>query len=311
MNTSKLKLTKIIATTILLCGTLAACSGGNDSDRGLVEPEPVPMPTPPEVPTTGQCGKSAIDSSQSCLMIGDRAAITYAPASQSQYAGVAIFLHGAPGKPTKVSNIFDAKAIAEKFNLVSIAPEGNGSDYEWDSSNNNLAVISPDIDYLVKVIDDIQTQYTFTTSKAYIFGYSAGGFMAYKLACRIPDRLTAIISLAGQYRGNFDNCSTSSPMAIHHMHSQSDQDVPFSGRANGNIASVTDTIALWQQKNGCGAEKELLVQDGVTESSPKTDTEIYQGCVKSIGLSKLSLVGHEDDYIAEKLLATYEYLLID
>jgi polyhydroxybutyrate depolymerase len=308
MNISKLKLTKSIATTILLCGALAACSGGSSSSEKV---QPPPPPPPPKTITPDRCGKSAIDETQSCLIIDDRAAITYAPASQTQYAGVAIFLHGAPGEPTKVSGIFDAKVIAEKFNLVSIAPEGNGSIYEWNSSNNGLEAITPDVDYLVSVIDDIQTQYSFTDEKVYIFGYSAGGFMAYKLACRIPDRLTAVISLAGQYRGNLDNCSTSSPVAIHHMHSPSDQDVPFSGRANGNIASVTDTIAFWQQKNGCGAEKELLVQDGVTAASPKTDTEIYQGCVKSIGLSKLNLVAHEDDYIAEKLLATYEYLLTD
>ncbi len=305
MNTNKFSLTRSITTTILLCGALAACGGGGSSEKVK------PAPPPPKTITPDRCGKSAIDETQSCLIIDGRAAITYASASQTQYAGVAIFLHGAPGKPTKVADIFGAKAIAEKFNLVSIAPEGNGFNYEWDSSNNSLAVISPDIDYLVNVIDDIQTQHTFTDSKVYIFGYSAGGFMAYKLACQIPDRLTAVISLAGQFRGDFDNCATSSPMAIHHMHSQSDREVPFTGRENGNIASVDDTIALWQQKNGCGSEKQVLVQDGVTEASAKTDTEIYQGCVKSIGLSKLDSVAHEDKYIAEKLLATYEYLLTD
>ena len=74
---------------------------------------------------------------------------------------------------------------------------------------------------------------------------------------------------------------------------------------------MTDTIAFWQQKNGCGNDKEVLVQDGVTEASTKTDTEIYTTCVKSVGLSTLSLVDHEADYIAAKLQATYQYLLAD
>ncbi|SEL88340.1 polyhydroxybutyrate depolymerase [Colwellia chukchiensis] len=302
MYNNKLTKTKHLTLSMLLCGTLMACGGGGTSESHNV--------AAPSVPPANQCGQSIIDDSQSCAVIDGRAAITFAPASQNQYAGVAIFLHGAPGKPTKVANIFNAKHIAEQFNLVSIAPEGNGSDYQWDSTNNSLTS-SKDIDYLSALIDDIESQYSFTDSKVFIFGYSAGGFMAYKLACQMPERLTAIISLAGQYRGNFENCATATPVAVHHLHSQSDRDVPYSGRSNGNIASVDDTIAFWQQKNGCGTDKEVLLQDGVTDASTKTESEIYTTCVKSVGLSKLSLVGHEDDYIAEKLLATFQYLLID
>lgn len=301
MNNVKQPSTKTFLLTSLLLLSVSACSGGGSSKKEPVEPEPVPTPIT-------QCEQTTVDADQTCITVDERAVIAYAPASQSQYAGIAIFLHGAPGNPSKVADIFGAKMIADQFNLVSLAPKGNGSDYEWNSSNNSTSV-TPDIDFLTNVIDNVLGQYTFTDSKVYIFGYSAGGFMAYKLACQIPDRLTAIISLAGQYRGDFENCATATAMTIHHMHSQSDQDVPFSGRENGNIASVTDTMEFWQQKNGCGTEKDVLLQDGVTESSAKTDTEIYTSCVKSIGLSKLSLVSHEDDYIAEKLLATYEYLL--
>ncbi len=306
MKISKLKLIKNIASTLLFSVTLTACSGGGKSSPEKVEPKPTPV----VVPEQETCGNSSIDDSQSCFVVGDRNAITYAPTSQTQYAGLAIFLHGAPGDPVKVNGIFDAKLIAEKFNLVSVTPQGNGSIYEWNSSNNSEPA-TPDIDYFINVIDDIQSLYTFTDSKVYIFGYSAGGFMAYKLACQIPDRLTAIISLAGQFRGSFENCSTSSPMAIHHMHSTTDKDVPYDGRTFGNIASVNNTLAFWLNKNGCGSEKEVLVQDGVTKTSAKTDTEIYTSCVKSIGLSKLSSVEHEDKYIAAKLLATYEYLFTE
>tara|TARA_R110000737_G_scaffold271622_2_gene278699 strand:+ start:2590 stop:3501 length:912 start_codon:yes stop_codon:yes gene_type:complete len=302
MNNVQQSTTQTFLFILLLLLSISACSGGGDGDG--VPPEPPPPPPP----LLTQCEQTPITADQTCTLIDGRGFISYVPTTSSEYAGIAIFLHGAPGDPNKVSSIFGAKAIADQFNLISITPQGNGSDYEWNSSNNSLAV-TPDIDFLTNIIDYVQGSYTFTDSKVYIFGYSAGGFMAYKLACQIPDRLTAIISLAGQYRGDFENCATATPMTIHHMHSQSDQDVPFNGRENGNIASVTDTMEFWQQKNGCGTEKTLLVQDGVTASSAKTDTEIYTSCVKSIGLSKLSLVSHEDEYIAEKLLATYEYLM--
>ncbi len=294
-------MSQILLIKLLLMLTISACSGGKNVDLGIAKGDPIKEFLP-------LCAQAPTDTEQTCAIINEREVMTYAPTSQNQYAGIAIFLHGAPGSPEKVSNIFGAKMIAEKFNLVSIAPKGNGWLYEWNSTNDN-SVDTRDVDHLLAVIDDVQSKYTFSDSKVYIFGYSAGGFMAYKLACQIPDRLTAMISLAGQYRGDFDHCATSSPMAIHHLHSETDLDVPYNGRSNGNIASVTQTIEFWQQKNACGTEKTLLIQAGVTESSTKTESEIYTRCVKSIGLSRLNLVSHEDNYRAEKLLATYEYLL--
>jgi len=292
---------QILMVKLLLMLTISACNSGKGVDPGIAKGDPIKAFFP-------LCAQAPTDTEQTCAIINEREVITYVPTSQNQYAGIAIFLHGASGSPEKVSNIFGAKMIADKFNLVSVAPKGNSWLYEWNSTNDSSAD-ARDVDHLLAIIDDVQSQYSFIDNKVYIFGYSAGGFMAYKLACQIPERLTAMISLAGQYRGDFDHCATSSPMAIHHLHSETDLDVPYNGRSNGNIASVTQTIEFWQQKNACGTEKTLLIQAGVTESSTKTDTEIYTNCVKSIGLSRLNLVSHEDYYRAEKLLATYEYLL--
>ncbi len=299
-------LTKILTINMILWGILTGCGGGSSNEKS----QPVPAPTPSVPTATAKCGQYSIDSDQSCITIGNRSAITYASNDTSEYSGLAIFLHGAPGAPTKVSEIFGSKAIADKFNLVSIAPKGNNSSYEWTSTNNTLSE-TPDVDYLINVIDEAQSKYTFTDNKIFIFGYSAGGFMAYKLACKIPERLSAVISLAGQFRGDFDACSTSTSIAVHHLHSTIDKEVPFFGRDNGNIASVPDTIAFWQNKNGCSTVIEETIQAGVTAASTETRTEKYTDCVNSVALSYLDSVAHESNYIAESLLSTYEYLLID
>lgn len=292
---------KILIINVIVCFVLSACSlitQTKTTSSAATASLALPLK---------QCGQYAIDNSQSCLMINDRVTISYADPSQSQYSGIAIFLHGAPGSPEKVADIFGAKMIAKQFNLVSLAPQGNGSGYQWHSTNNTTEN-NTDIDYLLALIARVQSQYRFSDDKIYIFGYSAGGFMAYKLACQIPARLTAVISLAGQYRGDFTHCATSVPVAIHHLHSMTDQDVPFNGRSAGSIASVPDTMAFWQHKNTCGNDKSILIQAGVTALSTKTTTELYTGCSKSIGLSILDSVEHEDSYSAEKLMATYQYL---
>ena len=145
---------KTLLMTLLLLLTVSACSGG-----GSDKPKPKPI-----VIEESACDKHQIGTDQTCALIGGRAVISYAPASQSQYSGVAIFLHGAPGTPTKVANIFGAKMIADQFNLVSLTPEGDGTNYQWNSSNNNFAE-TPDVDHLLAVIDSAQSQYTFSDNK--------------------------------------------------------------------------------------------------------------------------------------------------
>lgn len=83
------------------------------------------------------------------------------------------------------------------------------------------------------------------------------------------------------------------------------------GRTNGNIASVPDTIEFWQQKNGCDIGTDETAHDGVTETSSGTTTAKYRHCAASLAISKLSRVAHEDQYIAEKLLSIYDYLLVE
>ena len=281
--------------------TLAACGGGGGgSSKKTTDITPVPLVKP--------CNTISLGSDQECLTVNERASILYKPADKQSYDGIAIYLHGAPGKPSKVFDIFDGKSISDQFNLISIAPEGNGSDYQWNSSNTGSSGTNNDINFINELIDNIQANYNLSTQNVYILGYSAGGFMAYKLACEMPEKLTGIISLAGQHRGDTANCPTSTPLAIHHIHSSADLDVPFAGREMGNIASVDDTIALWTLKNGCSQESELTEQAGVTNNSPGTNTQQYLGCVKPVTLSTLLAVQHEDDYLSDRLLATFEYM---
>ncbi|WP_286264688.1 alpha/beta hydrolase family esterase [Thalassotalea atypica] len=296
-------ITASVAKVILLVSVtlLTACGGGGNSSNT----KPVPI-TP--VPLEKACDDLNLTNEQECLTVDERSSIVYKPANQQSYNGIAIYLHGAPGTPSKVFDIFDGKSIADKYNLISIAPEGNGSDYQWDSNNTGNNGTNNDINFINALIDNVQASYEFSTQNVYILGYSAGGFMAYKLACEMPEKLTAIISLAGQYRGDTANCTTSTPLAIHHMHSSADLDVPFAGRQMGNIASVNDTIALWALKNGCSEESKLIEQAGVTNKSPITNTQQYLGCVKPVTLSTLLAVQHEDDYLSDKLLATFEYI---
>jgi len=296
----------LINKTILLSSAfviLTGCGGGGGSDT-TPTPGGGSSTTPPPAQT---CTGSALGEGQVCLTTGSRESILYKASDTPQ--GIALFLHGSPGSASKVMSIFDAKMIADNHNLVAVAPQGNVQTWGWLSRNETSQASNEDVDFINELLTQVVSEHNVTSDKVYVFGYSAGGFMAYTLACHIPEQLTGVIALAGQYRGDFAACSTSTPTNIHHMHSLSDTDVPYDGRSFGAIQSVNATITHWLNKNGCDETFETVEQQGVTNNSSGTTTQHYDNCAASLSLSKMANVPHEASYLPERLYELYSHLL--
>jgi polyhydroxybutyrate depolymerase len=277
---------RVLPLSVLL--GLMGCGGGESEE---VKP----------VVVTAKCAGRTLDADSLCVGVGQREAILYKPADQTENKGIALFLHGAPGHAKKVMGIFGAKAIAQKQGLIALAPEGNGTDYGWDSVNQARTNPNADTAFISELLTNVRAEHNISSDKLYVFGYSAGGFMGYTLACEIPESITAMVSLAGQFRGDFASCTTSTPVQIHHLHSHSDRDVPYSGRVEGLVRSVDDTIAFWTNKNGCSDQTSVSQQPGVTASSSGSSSLSYQGCMENVTLTTLTQVPHEAAYLPEQL----------
>jgi len=297
-NKRMMKNTSIILFTCLLY----ACGGSGETDTGSTINKPLP------VATSATCAKAALASDSSCITINGRESIFYEPNNQLN-DGIAIFLHGSPGSAEKVMNIFAAKELATQYNLIALAPEGTTPVWGWQSINTEDGD-NIDIEYITELLVKVRGDYNVSSDKLYIFGYSAGGFMAYKLACNLSEQVSAIVSLAGQYRGKFSACGSTTPVSIHHFHSRSDEQVPYQGRDFGAIQAVEDTIEHWRNKNGCDQTKTSTSQTGVTSTSTDTYTDSYQNCLKSVKLSKMLNVPHEAEYQSKSLLEIYAHIFI-
>ena len=285
-NLMPLSITSLLALLVFGCG-----GSGNDEST-----------TPPlNTPLAAQCAGSSLDSGASCVSLDSRDAIVYKP--NGEIKGIVLFLHGAPGTPQKVNNIFNAKAIATDMQLLAVAPEGSNDSWGWASVNNNAT--TTDVVFIEQLLTKLRAENTITSDNVYMFGYSAGGFMGYKLACQIPEQITALVSLAGQFRGEFTQCNTSTAITLHHFHSSADTDVPINGRNTGNIKSVNDTIAHWRNINGCDATSNTISHPGVIGSSSGTQTEIWQNCVLNVSFSNMTNVPHEAAYDDEILRQIY------
>jgi len=286
---------KTLTTGITLLLTLVGCDSSDSQEQ--VTPPPA---------QAQKCGDYSLFDEFTCHSSSDRNSIVYT-GGNNEFQGIALFLHGAPGSPYKVMNIFDAKKIAAEYGLLAVAPTGIEPMWGWYSLNLSDSS-NDDVTYISELITDLRQSYKISEKEVFVLGYSAGGFMNYKLACQIPEELTAIISLSGQFRGDFEQCTTNTPVKVHHLHSETDNEVPFEGRSIGRILPVEETLSHWQLINGCNSKIQLMEQDGVTSDSPGTTTRLYEGCEKSMRFSSLKSVKHEDSYQADKIWNIISYL---
>lgn len=156
-----------------------------------------------------------------------------------------------------------------------------------------------DSTYLAELIQTASQRYGVDRQHVYVFGYSAGGFMAHRLACDNPKKIAAVFSLTGGGVIEEGLCSAfersskfTSPVAIVHAHPLRDAVFPAAG---GTFDSITTppanaTVSAWATHNGCeGGVKRVegldLFNDGGMfrrrgNAEPVMDTEraIYDSC---------------------------------
>ena len=157
----------------------------------------------------------------------------------------------------------NAKTIFEDSQILSLAEEKNfivagvnGSLYEdyssWNAGNcctyattnqeNDLLLVSTIIDYL-------ETQYSVDKSRVWAMGHSNGGMMAYRLACDLSEKITAIAVVAGALVD--DTCSPTKPVPIIHIHGNLDTTVPFHGGGKFETPNIYFSAVDFAKSNSC------------------------------------------------------------
>jgi len=114
-----------------------------------------------------------------------------------------IAMHGGFGNAYNLQNQSQLSIKADAENFIVVYPEGlvggalNISSWNagwccgW-TSNNNI----DDVGFINALLDTLIAHYSVDTNRIYATGISNGGFMAYRLACELSDRIVAIAPVA-------------------------------------------------------------------------------------------------------------------
>lgn len=193
--------------------------------------------------------------------------ILYVPANYtgSQAVPLLFNFHGYTSNALQQMWYGDFRPIADTAGFIIVHPEGtvDGSgnthfNVGWGGSSVD------DVSFTSALIDELAASYNLDQERIYSTGMSNGGFMSFKLACELSNRIAAIGSVTGSMTlGSFSSCNPTHPVPVMQIHGTADATVDYNGSVfSQSISSVLD---FWTNFNNGDAT-------ATTENVPNTST---------------------------------------
>ncbi|WAC01355.1 prolyl oligopeptidase family serine peptidase [Lacinutrix neustonica] len=180
-----------------------------------------------------------------------RTYILYVPQAYnaSTPAPLVLNFHGYTSNAIEQINYGDFRPLADEDGFLIVVPQGT-----VDTAGNTHFNVGwgtstvDDIGFINALLDDLSTQYTINQDRIYSTGMSNGGFMSYKLACELSDRIAAIASVTGSMTlGTTGSCNPLHPTPVLEIHGTSDGTVNYNG---SNFATaIPDVLSYWSNYN--------------------------------------------------------------
>jgi polyhydroxybutyrate depolymerase len=145
-------------------------------------------------------------------------------------------------------------AWADEMNFIVAAV--NGAVYDgassWNAGNcctNATTYQENDLLLTSTIIDFIESTYAVDRTRVWAVGHSNGGMMAYRLACDLSDKITAIAVVTGAQMD--PTCNPTKPVSAIHLHGNLDPTVPFYGGGKFETPSIYSSISEFAKVNDC------------------------------------------------------------
>lgn len=194
-----------------------------------------------------------------------RTALIFKPqvAARDELLPVVIALHGGLGNAENMRDTTHLDQLGAREKFITVYPNGTGLRFlknrrTWNAGRCCGPAVKKSIDdvtYLSRLIDDLVLNYHVDPKKVYVTGFSNGAMMAYRLACELPHKISAIVPVSGTLA--MEHCSTASSVAILHIHGETDENVPVSGgEGSRSVAgvkhrSIKGTMDMLLENRGC------------------------------------------------------------
>lgn len=160
-------------------------------------------------------------------------------------------------RTSTANSIFtDSQILSWAESMNFIVAGLNGAVYDGASSwnaglccENATTYQENDIQFVLTVIDFVSSKYSVDKSRIWAMGHSNGGMMAYRLACDLSDKITAIAVVTGALMD--PTCSPTKPVSILHIHGNLDPTILFHGGGKFENPSIFHSVQDMAYRNLC------------------------------------------------------------
>ena len=227
------------------------------------------------------------------------------PQASGKSLPLLISLHGGGGNAEQHRRSTGMDAAADRDGYIVAYPNGTGRMQDrlltWNAGHccgSAMAENVDDVGFVAALLDDLSRKTNFDARRVYVAGHSNGGMMAYRLAEELPDRIAAIVSVAG---AKLPASTGGRPVPVLHIHSLDDPRAPYGGGlgppfpfTNSRVlhVGVEATVDAWVKRDGCGAAATPME---ARESGGHTARLlVHGGCREGteVALWKLTGAGH-------------------
>ena len=203
-----------------------------------------------------------------------RAYSKFIPSSYSKGTSLplVVLLHGYGATGAMQESYMKFESVAETNKFILVYPDGtvdsSGKQF-WNATDaccDFFSAVADDV-YLLSILKEMESNYSIDTKRIYFVGHSNGGFMSYRMACKYPDRIAAIASLAGASYFKTTDCGAKSPVSVLQVHGTKDGTILYDGGQilGTSYPGAVASASQWATFNQC-------TQNAVTRST-KFDLE--------------------------------------
>jgi polyhydroxybutyrate depolymerase len=194
----------------------------------------------------------------------------YVPAAYNGSTAVPLVLnlHGYTSNATEQQFYGNFMPLADANNFLLVMPNGTRDNQNQTFWNAFGGSGPDDVGFLSALIDSLNATYNINLNRVYSTGMSNGGFMSYKLACMLSNRIAAIASVTGTMSTvELNNCTPTRPVPVMEIHGTADATVPYNGGTG--FTPIPNVMSYWVNHNNCNP---------VADSADVPNTNTTDGC---------------------------------